>query len=99
MVKKLFVVVRNDLTRSQKTVQAVHAAAEYLQKEKTDWDNGIVVCLKVSDEKELVKLKEKIQEEDRTIKCFYEPDLDNTLTAIAKVCYKDSEFFRHLQLL
>lgn len=96
---KLFVVVRNDLTRSQKTVQAVHAAAEYLMLEKTNWDNGVVVCLKVSNEQELIKLKTKLEVDNTGVKCFYEPDLDDTMTAIATVCHKDVEYFKNLQLL
>lgn len=35
-MKKLYVIVRNDLSKSQKTVQAVHAAAEFLLKRELD---------------------------------------------------------------
>ena len=53
---KLYVLVRNDLSRSQKIVQGIHAATELvLQNKHAAWDNGTLVCLKVADEQDLAK--------------------------------------------
>lgn len=50
MNNKLYVVTRSDLTKSQQAVQAGHALAEFLLTQKTTWDNGTLVYLKVANE-------------------------------------------------
>jgi len=86
MKNKLYVIVRNDLSRSQKTVQAIHASAEFLLHDKKHiWDNGTVVCLKVKDEKELLDLESKIKTWSIPYRSFREPDTGNDMTALALV--------------
>ena len=96
-MNNLYVIVRNDLSRSQKTVQAVHASAEFLLYEDVyNWDNGTVVCLKVRDEEELLHLENKIKEMQRPYRTFREPDTGNDMTALALVGEKN--LFRDLTL-
>ena len=76
---KLYILVRNDLSKSQQAVQAGHALAEYLiKKPDTQWDNGTLVYLKVRNKQELLKWYSKLD-------CigFREPDKNNELTALA----------------
>jgi peptidyl-tRNA hydrolase len=45
-MKKLYVLIRKDMSKSQQAVQAGHAVAEYLLKRpNTKWDNGTLVYL------------------------------------------------------
>ncbi len=54
MNRKLFVLVRKDLSRSQQAVQAGHAVAEYLLRgPSTFWENGTLVYLSVENETNL----------------------------------------------
>lgn len=96
---KLFVIIRNDLSRSQKTVQGIHAAVEFIMHEKTSWNNGTVVCLKVSDENELKLLKRTMESRNLSFKTFIEPDFGDSLTAVATVQPNDCDLFTTLQLL
>jgi len=97
-MNNLYVIVRNDLTRSQKTVQAIHASAEYLLHEDVeDWFNGTVVCLKVRDEAELDELEQRIQGMNLSYRYFREPDTGNDKTALALVGSKN--IFKDLSLV
>lgn len=50
-MKKLYVLVRKDLSKSQQAVQAGHAVAEFLlNNDDHGWDNGTLVYLGVPDE-------------------------------------------------
>jgi peptidyl-tRNA hydrolase len=95
----MFVIVRDDLSPSQKAVQAVHAAAEILLKEKTMWNNGIVVCLKVSNCQDLIHLKDTLDKLNITSRCFFEPDIGNEITSLATIQNSKFKLFRSLQLL
>ena len=92
---KMYVLVRNDLSNSQKAVQAGHALAQYLfERPDTQWDNGTLVYLRVRNEQELIEWQTKIG--NRSV-CFREPDLSNEVTAIAVV--SDGRGLEELRLL
>lgn len=90
--QKLYVIARQDLSKSQQAVQAGHALAEYLKKNpETRWENGTLVYLKAQKE-ELEKLLLDTQATP-----FYEEDLGNELTAIATLGAREAT--RHLPLI
>ena len=89
-MKKLYALVRGDLSKSQQAVQAAHAVAELcLFGDRQEWDNGTVVILKVRD---LAMLNDWQQRLGRKVSCFYEPDIGNQMTALALVDYHVSGF-------
>jgi hypothetical protein len=97
-MKKLYVLVRGDLSKSQQAVQAAHAVAELcLFGDRQGWDNGTVVILKVRDLAMLCSWHEDLGNAWK-ISCFYEPDIGNQMTALAFVAY-DVPGFEGLPLL
>lgn len=97
-MKKLYVVVRNDLSRSQQAVQAGHALAEYvLANRNIDWDNGTLVYLSIRDEHELKDLTERLEYDRIHHNSFREPDMDNQMTAIASL--GNNEHFEKMRLI
>jgi len=96
--KKLFVIVRRDLTPSQQAVQGGHVVAEYLfMHPGTEWENGTLVYLGVKNEEGLMKWAWKLALENIPWTCFTEPDINNEWTAIAS--FYNESFFRNLQVL
>ena len=83
--EKLYIVVREDLTPGLKIAQSAHALSSFEWKYPTvykDWyetSNNLVV-LQHADPEEIAK---KLEGEDFRVARFYEPDLDNQLTAIS----------------
>jgi len=95
---KLYVLIRQDLSRSQKIVQAVHASTELiLSNGQGNWDNGTVVCLKVRDEKELLSMEKELKEKGVVYSSFREPDTGNDMTALALIGEKN--LFKDLTLV
>ena len=83
-MKKLFVIVRKDITPSQSAVQAGHVVAEYLLDSKLKkWSNQTLVYLGVKSLFDLEKLKYKFENNNIKYVEFKEPDLNNEVTAIA----------------
>jgi len=96
--RKLYVLVRKDLSKSQQAVQAGHVVAEYLLRgPKTLWGNGTLVYLTVRNEHELKKWAGKISGKGHYVVAFREPDRQNEFTAIAVEC--DEEIVEELNLL
>jgi hypothetical protein len=97
-MKKLFVIVRKDLTPSQQAVQAGHALAAYLLHSlNLRWKNETLIYLGVKDGFQLEKLKFKLTKTGIDFIEFNEPDLNNETTAIATD--QENEIFNQLNLL
>jgi len=93
--KKMYVLVLETLSHSQRAVQAGHALAQYLLlKPKPKWSNGILILLKIKNEQELSDWHKRLG--GGSI-CFREPDIGNQMTALA--CVSDGKEFRELRLL
>jgi hypothetical protein len=95
--KKLFIITRNDLSSSQKAVQAAHCAAQF-QKEYpgSPWINGTMILLVPRQDSMAFKSMEACFPKgsdffDRLVPTFHynyitkwrEPDQDNRITSIA----------------
>ncbi len=87
--KKLYVISRRDLLLHQQFIQAAHAGIDFQHEhpiEALDWfKSNYLIFLSVSDINELYQLLEKVDSLGITHTKFYEPDLNNELTAIAFV--------------
>jgi len=86
-VDKLYVIVRGDLPPGDQAVQSMHAALKYA-KEHSDWTawyeaSNYIALLSVPNERELMKLLMKARDRDLKFAAFCEPDLDDSMTAIA----------------
>lgn len=82
-MKKLYVLVRRDLSPSQQAVQGGHAVAEFLLHRDTTWKNGTLVYLGVKDLRELLKWMSRFDTFEIPYSAFYEPDIGNEPTALA----------------
>jgi len=87
-MQKLYVIVRADLPPGDQAVQSCHAALEFAMghREKTArWSDrsNYLALLSVPDEAALLRLLERAREERIEASPFYEPDFDNSLTAVA----------------
>jgi len=90
---RLYVLIRNDLSKSQKIVQTAHAVADLiLYGNKKDWNNGIIICQKVRNEKELLEYKDKLIDMKLDWVSFNEEDMSNQTTAIAFISKKEKLF-------
>jgi len=98
-MKKLFVIVRKDLTTSQQAVQAGHAVAAFLLHGQffRRWENETLIYLGVKGLIQLENLKRKFHYNDISFVEFREPDLNNETTAIATTV--ENEFVERLNLL
>jgi hypothetical protein len=96
MSKRLYVIVRKDLPKSYRAVQAGHAVAEWLLHDQT-WKNETLIYLGVQDEKELSSWVDKLDFKNIKWVGFKEPDINNELTAIATIC--NDGVFNKLKLL
>lgn len=98
-MKKLYVLIRKDLSPSYQAVQAGHAVAEWLLQhgQVTEWQNGTLIYLGIENEKELEHWSQKLDQKNMKWTVFREPDIDNQMTAIA--CLHDGKVFSNLRLL
>lgn len=95
---KIYVIVRKDLSISQRAVQAGHALAEFLLHGPfSRWNNGTLIYLGVKGLGQLEKLKNRLDMLQVPYTEFREPDIGNEVTAIATD--KHCELFERLRLL
>lgn len=91
---KMYVLVRMDLSETYRMVQGAHALAQYALDQPVlfrIWGNGTIVFLGVRNLIELRKWETTLEMKGRRLSSFWEPDLDDQLTAIA--CYELGEMF------
>lgn len=86
--QKLVLVTRDDLTPGQRAAQILHAGIDFAFEHPDragPWhkNSNYVVLLSVQNEKELIDLIEKCELNNLKYSTFQEPDLGNTVTAIA----------------
>ena len=96
----MYIIVRDDLNSIYKMVQGSHALAQFMLEHTqiaNEWNNNTIVFVKTNNEQSLHKWKRRLEIDEKTFSTFYEPDIDNQLTAIA--CYDDGHIFRNLQLV
>ena len=87
-VSKLTTITRRDLTSGQQAVQSSHAAIDFIIDNNdlaNNWHktSNYLINLSVADISELERLSAKLHEYEIIHTNFYEPDLDNELTAIS----------------
>lgn len=107
MLPRLYVLSRADLignatTKGYQAAQATHAAVAYILKypEQT-WNNEWLIVVSVEDEERLEYYSWKAQKKGLPVAEWREPDLEDTLTAIAVEIKeeRDAELFKKLPLL
>jgi len=95
---KLYIIIRKDLSISQRAVQAGHAVAEFcLRGPISSWSNGTLIYLGVRNLNQLEKLMYQLNNENIRYIEFREPDLYNQVTAIATD--QHCEIFERIRLL
>ncbi len=103
--KKLYVLVRKDMSNSQKAVQAGHAVAQFLiENPDTEWDNGTLVYLSCGPMYLMgCGAIEAVHEDLALAGCetasFREPYMDNKVTAIAAFGPKAADLLKDFRLL
>jgi len=95
---KLFVIVRKDLSVSQRAVQAGHVVAQFcLYCPFSRWNNGTLIYLGIKNLRHLEKLMNQLSYNNIKYTEFREPDIGNQVTAIATD--QHYEIFDEMRLL
>lgn len=81
MSNHVYIIVRKDISNSQRVVQSCHLAWEVAQREKLDVHPSMVV-IGVKNLNELKKAQERLTSLGLTLSSFQEPLINNELTAI-----------------
>lgn len=87
-IKKLYVIVRNDISAGLQLSQSCHAAIQFQyehQEISIEWhtNSNYIVILAAKDEQDLLRLLEKSRKLGLKSSVFVEPDFGNEVTAIA----------------
>lgn len=85
---KLIVITRKDLSPGSQAVQASHASIEFIYQHpeiSKEWYDisKYLVFLSVKNQDELIELTKKLSQNGILFSKFYEPDLEDELTAVA----------------
>jgi hypothetical protein len=97
--RRLYVLIRGDLTKSQQAVQGGHAVAQFCLTHPEWWQNEYLIFLKAKDHMDLVIWREKLRAKGAKIAEFKEPDIGNETTAVAAYGQDVAEMLAHLPLL
>ncbi len=93
-MKRLYVLIDQKLDVVYGCVQGGHAVAQWLlEHPNQDWNNNYLIYLYA----DLDKWKVRLDLVNKDYSSFYEPDLDNQLTAIA--LQDDGRMFKKLKLV
>jgi hypothetical protein len=98
----VYVIVREDLCLVQQLVQSCHASVEAARHLfPPDLPHPHLIVCAVGDEPALWRLLQRLQRQGVRLRAFFEPDLDNELTALATepVLGQTRRLFRKLPLL
>lgn len=99
----MYVLVRDDLSRPQQTVQSCHAIIEGTKAFSLGDlpEHPYVIVLRGGDEQRLQKTREYLTNNSVRHTCFHEPDIGDQLTAIVTepVTGERRKLFRKFQLL
>ena len=96
-MSRLYVLVRKDLSESQRSVQAGHAVAQWMMDYPQKWNNEYLIYLGVDNLKSIEYWINKLNKINLEYSVFKEPDMNNSITAIS--CVSNSKIFSKLKLL
>lgn len=99
--KRMYVIVRGDLSTEYRMVQGAHALAQLAIDNPDDlleWKNEYLIFLKVWNYKALVRLFCDFELNGYDVAKFDEPDLNGQLTAIALYTEIDNPLIKDLPL-
>lgn len=85
---KIYVVTREDLSHGQQAVQSIHALRQFVHEHPevdSEWfeRSNYLALLSVQSHAELVSFYDEAKSKGLKCSAFYEPDLDNAMTALA----------------
>lgn len=99
--KRMYVIVRRDLSETYRMVQGAHALAEYAMvypKQFAEWDNEYLIFLSVFNLISMRELLLEIKNECLDYSAFCEPDLDSQYTAVAMYLKPSEPILKDLPL-
>ena len=99
-MKRLYVLTRKDLGLAYQAVQGAHAVAEFHKQDYNDaveWDNQYLIMLEVDNLDMLDYWAWRLESKEIAFTAFFEPDLENEMTAIA--VFQHSDEFKNLPLM
>jgi peptidyl-tRNA hydrolase len=105
-LRKISILARQDLSQSQRAVQACQALAELMVRQAGDpsiveWTEKqrTLILLAVANEDELYRWEDELRARGIPCEHFKEPDMGDQVTALAVHPEVDGELFRKLSLL
>lgn len=98
---KMYILIRDDLSKSQQAVQGGHALAAFMLSYPdlaSEWNNKTIVYLK-TDFETLTRYEQLLPLADLNIASFREPDIGDELTALAAYGPDASKYLNDFRLL